>query len=490
MNHFFRKLKKSLFRQKNNYLIDDQEYQGEGEEEISDSSEIFVKVENIRRSYFFWFYLVIFLIFIILLTKLWILQIIKGDYNRALAEGNRIRLRNVTAARGLIYDRNQEVLAKNIPDFALVVYPADIPKKEEERDELYRQIAELGGLPFEKVKEKAEAGKDKYLESIVLKENLAHEEALILEEKTAKIKGVAIEKRSTRGYLTGVGLAHILGYVGDINEEEYQANPSYNLNDKIGKVGLEKYYQDNLKGAEGREQIEVDSLGRLKRIIAKREPLAGDGLILSLDANLQRKAREFLAGQLSAQKLNKGVAIVSDPRNGEILAMVSLPDYDNNIFESPILKDVYPNLINDPNQPLFNRAISGVYPSGSTIKPVIAAAALQEGEITINDWIIDKGFIEVPNQYDPSIVYRFPDWKVHGSVNIIKAIAESCNVFFYTIGGGFDRIKGLGVERLDKYFKLFGLGEKTGVDLDGEAKGLVPDSEWKQKNKREPWVLG
>lgn len=490
MNNFFEKFKKRLLRQKNNYLLDDQEYQGEGEEEISDSSEIFVKVENIRRSYFFWFYLVIFMVFIILLTKLWILQIIQGDYNKALAEGNRIRSRSVAAARGLIYDRHSEILAKNIPDFALVVYPTDMPKKEEEREGLYRQIAELGGLSFEEVKEEAEAGKDKYFESIILKENLAHEETLILEEKTAKIKGVAIEKRSTRGYLTEVGLAHILGYVGDINEEEYQANPSYNLNDKIGKVGMEKYYQDNLKGVDGREQIEVDSLGRLKKIIAKRESLAGDGLILSLDANLQRKVRDFLAGQLKAQNLNKGVAIVSDPNNGEILSMVSLPDYDNNIFENPNLKNAYPGLINDPGRPLFNRAISGVYPSGSSIKPVVAAAALQEGVVTINDWIIDKGFIEVPNQYDPSIIYRFIDWKAHGGVNIIKALAESCNVFFYTIGGGFDRIKGLGVERLDKYFKLFGLGEKTGIDLDGEAKGLVPDPEWKQKNKREPWVLG
>ena len=490
MFNFFKKIKKNFFANKKNYFIDDGEYQGEGEEEILGSEEILSRAENIRRSYFFWFYLLILLIFISLFTRLWILQVIQGDYNKTLAEGNRIRTRDIPASRGVIYDRNKEVLAKNIPDFTLVVYAADLPKKEEERQDFYQKISEISALPLAEIRDKIEPKKDKILESIVLKENLPLEEALILEEKTSNIKGLVIEKRSTRGYALGAALGHLLGYVGGINEEEYKANPEYDLDDKIGKVGLEKVYEIYLKGADGKEQIEVDSAGRLQKIIAKRDPLAGGSLVLSLDFELQKKVREALDSQLKAQNLKKGVAIISNPRNGEILAVVSLPDFDNNIFESPAIKDVYPALLSDPNQPLFNRAVSGVYPSGSSIKPVVAAAALEEGVVTVNDWIIDKGFIEVPNQYDPSIIYRFIDWKVHGGVNIIKALAESCNVFFYTVGGGFDRIKGLGVERLDKYFKLFGLGEKTGIDLDGEARGLVPDPDWKEKIKKEPWVLG
>ncbi|MBU2595344.1 penicillin-binding protein 2 [Patescibacteria group bacterium] len=490
MSNFFKKIKKNLLANKKNYFIDDEEYQGEGEEEISGSEEILVRVENIRRSYFFWFYLTVILVFIILFTRLWILQVIQGDYNKTLAEGNRIRTRDISASRGIIYDRQKQVLAKNIPDFTLVVYAADLPKKEEEREEYYQKISEMSAIPLLEIRDKIEPKKDKILESVVLKENIPLEEAFILEEKASNIKGLAVEKRSTRGYITGADLGHLLGYVGDINEEEYRASPEYDLNDKIGKAGIEKTYETYLKGADGREQIEVDSSGRLQKIIAKRDPLAGDSLILSLDLKLQKKAREMLEAQLKAQNLKKGVVIVSDPRNGQILAMVSLPDFDNNIFESPTLKDAYPSLINDPNQPLFNRAVAGVYPSGSSIKPVVAAAALEEGVVTVNDWIIDKGFIEVPNQYDPSIIYRFIDWKAHGGVNIIKALAESCNVFFYTVGGGYDRIKGLGVERLDKYFRLFGLGEKTGIDLDGEAKGLVPDPEWKERTKKEPWVLG
>jgi penicillin-binding protein 2 len=336
-----------------------------------------------------------------------------------------------------------------------------------------------------------EASKDRILESIVLKENLTHEESLILEEKTSGTKGISVEKRSTRGYVSDIALGHILGYIGDINEEEYKANPSYNLDDKIGKAGIEKSYEEKLKGIDGKEQVEVDSSGRLKKILAKREPVAGDGLVLSIDSDLQAKTREYLSSQLKSQNLAKGVAIVSDPRNGEVLAIVSLPDYDNNIFSSPNLSEVYPQLANDLNQPLFNRAISGTYPSGSTIKPVVAAAALQEGVVGVNDWINDdKGELDVPNQYDPSIIYRYPAEKACGWINITKAIAESCNVFFYTIGGGFDKIKGLGVGNLDKYFNLFGLGTKTGIDLDGEAKGLVPTPEWKQKVKKEPWVLG
>lgn len=490
MNSFFEKFKNLFYNHRRNYKIDDEDYQGEGEEIISGSEEILARSENIRKSYIFWFYLFILIIFVVLFARLWILQIIEGNYNRILAEGNRIRSRSITATRGLIYDRNKNILAKNIPDFALIIYPADLSKKQEEREEFYRKIANITAIPFDEVKNKIEPNKDKFLESVVLKDNLVHEEALILEEKTSGIKGVAVEKRSSRGYVSGLALAHILGYVGDINEEEYKANPSYNLDDKIGKAGIEKSYEKDLKGSDGREQIEVDSSGRLQKIIAKRDAGAGNDLILSIDSDLQQKSKTFLAEQLKSQNLQKGVVIISDPNNGEILAMVSLPDYDNNIFSSPTLKDIYPQLLNDPNQPLFNRAVSGVYPSGSTIKPVVAAGALNEGVVSVNDWVIDKGFIEVPNQYDPNIVYRFVDWAAHGSVNIVKALAVSCNVFFYTIGGGYDRIRGLGVELLDKYFRLFGLGEKTGIDLDGEAKGLVPDPDWKQKNKHEPWVLG
>lgn len=480
-----------MFSSKKDYQIDDEEYQGEGEEGAASGEEILARVENLRKGYFFWFYLFILIIFTILFVRLWSLEIIQGDYNRSLAEGNRIRTRSITAERGLIYDRNKVVLAKNIPDFALIVYPADLPSKEEERNKFYQELANLTSLGFEEVKNKIEPNKDKFLEKIVIKDNLAHEEALILKEKSSTLKGVTVDDRSTRGYAADLALAHILGYVGDLNEEDYKNNPSYSLDDIIGKTGIEKMYESDLKGTDGKEQVEVDSAGRLQKTLAKRDPQVGDDLVLSIDAGLQQKAKDFLAGQLKAQNLKKGVAIVSNPQNGEILAMVSLPDYDNNIFMSPALKDVYPALVSNPEKPLFNRAISGVYPSGSAIKPVVAEAALQEGVISVNDWIIDdKGMLEVPNQYDPSIIYRYPDEKAHGSVNVIKALAVSCNVFFYTIGGGYDRIKGLGVDRLDKYFSLFGLGARTGIDLGGEAKGLVPTAEWKEQVKKEPWVLG
>jgi penicillin-binding protein 2 len=491
MKKFFEKIRNRIFHRKNSYLIDDEEYIGEGEEAITGSEEILAKVENIRRGYYFWLYFIVLIIFVILFVRLWVLQVIQGDYNKTLAEGNRIRTRSIVSTRGIIYDRNKVVLAKNIPDFALVAYPADLSRTLSEREDFYRKIANFSAIPFEEIRNKMEASKDRILESIVLKENLTHEESLILEERTSGIKGISVEKRSTRGYVAGIALGHILGYVGDINEEEYKANPSYNLDDNIGKSGIEKSYEEKLKGVDGKEQVEVDSSGRLKRILAKRDPVAGDGLVLSIDSDLQAKTREYLSAQLKSQNSTKGVAIVSDPRNGEILAIISLPDYDNNIFSSPNLSEVYPQLANNPNQPLFNRAISGVYPSGSTIKPVVAAAALQEGVIGVNDWINDdKGELDVPNQYDPSIIYRYPAEKACGWINITKAIAESCNVFFYTIGGGFDKIKGLGVGLLGKYFNLFGLGAKTGIDLDGEARGLVPTAEWKQKAKGEPWVLG
>jgi len=491
MVDYFKKLKDIIINRKNrSYIIDDEEYCGEGESQDPETGEVLIKTENVRSSFLIWFYIIILVIFSILFTKLWILQVVSGEENRKLAEENRIRSRAVVASRGLIYDTNRNVLAKNIPNFVLVVYPVDVPKEEEEKRDFYRKISEISGLDFAEIRDKVEKNIEYYLEGVAIKENITHKEALILEEKTAALRGVAIEKRSSRGYVVDMGLAHILGYVGDISEKEYEENLNYLLTDKIGKTGVESYYEKELKGIHGREQVEVDSFGRLQKIIAKQDPLAGSGLVLNIDSDLQKKTKDILSAELNARQMSKGVAIISNPQNGAILSMVSLPDYDNNVFSSDKIKEEYPKLVADPQEPLFNRVISGVYPPGSTIKPVIAAAALQENVVGVNDWIICKGVIEVPNQFYPDIIYHYKDWAVHGGVNVTKALAESCNVFFYTVGGGHDKIQGLGLERIVKYLKLFGLNEKTGIDLGGEAQGLVPNAEWKKENLNEVWVLG
>jgi penicillin-binding protein 2 len=189
--------------------------------------------------------------------------------------------------------------------------------------------------------------------------------------------------------------------------------------------------------------------------------------------------------------VSKKAAIVAmDPRNGQVLALLSFPEFDSNVFEQGAYDNERKKILNDQNEPLFNRALSGQYPSGSVIKPVIGAAALQEGVVTPNTIVQDNGSIVIVNPYSPGVVYTFPDWKTHGAVNIYSAIAQSCDIYFYTIGGGYGNIEGLGVDRIKKYLNLFGFGQKTGIDLPGEQPGLVPDETWKKKAKNEPWYIG
>ena len=250
-------------------------------------------------------------------------------------------------------------------------------------------------------------------------------------------------------------------------------------------MGVEYFWEADLKGINGKKQIEVDALGKEKKIINQEKGEDGHNLVLSIDIELQKKLEEVMADSLSELKTKKGSAIVMDPNNGEILALVSLPAYDNNVFARGITADEYGELINNPDKPLFNRTVSGEYPSGSTIKPVIAAAALEEGIINENTTFLSVGGISIGQWF-------FPDWKAggHGRTSVRKAIAESVNTFFYYIGGGHQDFRGLGVDRIVEYGKLFGLGAQTGIDLAGESGGFLPSKKWKEETKGERWYIG
>jgi len=237
--------------------------------------------------------------------------------------------------------------------------------------------------------------------------------------------------------------------------------------------------------------VEVDTKGQQKKETGMKKEIPGENLVTSIDIDLQQKIFEVLSGKLKALKLTKAVAVALDPNNGDVLALVSLPSFDNNLFEKNSRPEELEQTLNDPDQPLFNRAISGQYASGSVIKPMIGAAALQEGVVTPSTIINDSsGRITVVNQYNPGIVYDFLDWKTHGPVNIYSAIAQSCDVYFYTVGGGYGKIGGLGVDRIKKYLELFGFNHPLGIDLPEEKSGLIPDAAWKEKAKSEPWYIG
>jgi len=299
--------------------------------------------------------------------------------------------------------------------------------------------------------------------------------------------GVVITNKTRREYnLYSLSLSHILGYTGKINDKELaKFGPEYLPIDYIGKSGMENFWENEMKGSNGKKQIEVDALGKEKKIINQEAGEDGHNLVLSIDVDLQKKLEESVIAILRKARLNKACAIALDPNNGEILAMVSFPSYNNNDFARGMTAGEFQKIANHPDKPLFNRCISGEYPSGSVIKPVIAAAALEENVINENTSFLSTGGLKIGQWF-------FPDWKAggHGTINIRRALAESVNTFFYYIGGGYQDFRGLGLERMVKYEKLFGLDTQTGIDMPGEASGFLPTEEWKLKTKGELWYIG
>jgi penicillin-binding protein 2 len=445
---------------------------------------------------FRWVYFIIFLIFLVILGRVFYLQILMGENLRSAAEENRYRIYTLSAPRGVIYDRNNNLLVRNVPAFDLVIIPADLPKGNDEREKIWENINSL--IVLEEGEREIfhnDVNLDSY-QPILVKKNISREDALMLETKIKDFPGIKIEKVPIREYVLADDFSHILGYIGKINSDELEevkkTDDTYQPIDYIGKDGIEKRYEKNLKGKVGREQVEVDSLGNVKKTVAKEEPIVGQNLVLTIDKDLQAKVTEFLGEGIRDANTKKGVCIVMDVKSGEILSLVSLPSFDNNLFSEGISEEDYNALISNPEKPLYNRAVSGLYPPGSTIKPVIAAGGLQEGTISANTTINDAGVIDVPNKYNPDIVYHFVGWERSGLglMNLYSAIAKSSDIYFYYLGGGYEDFKGLGAEKIIQYYRKFGLGKKTGIDLPDEADGLIPTFSWKEEVKGEEWYLG
>jgi penicillin-binding protein 2 len=447
--------------------------------------------------------LLIFLLFC-LIGKTAYLQIVKGDYYYGIAEGNRIRVERIEPKRGVIYDRNGKILVRNQANFILYVIPADLPNSKVELDKIINDVSFiLGNIKPEEIKEKFVNINRRSLEAyqpLFIIDNIDYDKAMRLYLESTNWSGLVISTKTRREYLNmGEALvldknkqiklnsiSHILGYTGKINDSELKKyGEEYLPIDYIGKMGIEYFWENELKGKSGKKQIEVDALGKEKKILSQEEPVAGNNIVLSLDIEMQKKLEQLLLAQLDKTKLKRASAVIEDPNNGEILAMVSLPAYDNNTFARGISQNDYEALIKQEDKPLFNRCVSGEYPPGSTIKPVMSAAALEEGIIDEHTSFLSTGGIRVGQWF-------FPDWRAggHGVTDVKKAIAQSVNTFFYYIGGGYNDFRGLGVERIVKYEKLFGLGEQLGVDLAGEATGFLPSMEWKEQIKGEKWYIG
>lgn len=446
-------------------------------------------LDKFRRSRLL-FYLC-FLAFTALAAKLYYVQILQGEKYRQTADKNRIRTLPMPAARGLIFDRSGARLAYNVPDFTLFLVPADLPKAQADEDAEFGKLGKLlNREAFDLVEPFAHVSRESF-QSLELASGLSQEQAIRFTKEANQYPGITIQATEQRTYAATSSLAHALGYLGKISEAGAAAarEAGYDLTDRVGKAGIEKFYEQGLRGRSGAKLMEVDSLGREKRLIETKTPVAGNNLYLNLDLGLQTVADEALAAAIKKIKSPGGAVIAINPENGAILAFAVLPGYNNSRLSQGISAADFQTLAADAAKPLFNRAVSGEYPPGSTFKIIVGAGALAEGIINEDFSVLSVGGFNIGK-------YHFPDWKAggHGRTDIIKALAESVNTFFYVAGGGYESapggFTGLGLERMRIYGQRFGLGQPTGIDLPGEASGWLPSAGWKQKKTGERWFLG
>jgi penicillin-binding protein 2 len=444
----------------------------------------------------FYLRLLILALFAVLGLQLVRMQIFQEEAYSQRAETNRLRILSVVPSRGLIYDRFGTPLVENVPSFSAAVVPADLPR--DEQDRVLSELEPLLQVPAAEMAEEIEAHRSSNdpFTPLVLKRDLSEETAFTLREMQSRLPGMEVLAEPVRRYPMGSLVAHILGYVGPVDESEYPdlRSKGYQLNDRVGKSGVEMTYESVLRGTVGKKQVEIDASGREIQTLNETPARPGLSLALTIDLDLQQKVTEILQ-QAMADGSRNAAAVVLDVHTGEVLAMVSLPAFDNNLFSGSMTDEQLQALLDDPGHPLLNHAISEMYPPGSIFKQVTGVAALQEGVATPNTTITSHGYITVPNQYDPSIRYVFRDWAALGTLNFYGGVAMSSDVYFYYLSGGYyengqEVFRGLGVENLARYARAFGLGSPTGIDLPGESPGLVPDPAWKEKTLHEPWVTG
>ncbi len=428
-------------------------------------------------------------VFALIGIRLTELQIIEGDKLREVAEQNRLQRIIDVAHRGRLYDRTGRILAKNDPDYRLLSYTNILPKEEDALKDVFAPLIVTCSLSAEELLAQVEEARRKKEIEFVLINNLAPTCAIKYLAEGGLPQGIRIEINEKRRAITDAipSLSHVLGYTAGLSAEEYEEKRSegYRAFDRIGKQGIEKLFEERLRGKNGETLVEVDAQGGVLRTLFQERPLQGEDIVLSLDASLHARIEQIIANRLENAPVQRASVIVMNPHTGEILAMVSYPAFDANKFSEGITQEEYSALINDPDAPLFNRSIAGSYPAGSTIKILYAAGALTDGIINPQTTFLSTGGLWLGNRF-------FPDWRGggHGMTNVAFAIADSVNTFFYAIGGGTGDFVGMGIERLMEWAKTFGLGEYTGIGLSGESRGFLPSKAWKEEAKGEPWYIG
>ncbi len=419
-------------------------------------------------------FVIVTLVFMVLVGRAYFLQVMEYDRYSAISDRNRIQLQPVAPRRGLIYDRQGILLADNQPTFSVTLLREEI----RDMDETLAALAELIDVSerdVERFRQRLQQRRRPY-ESVPLRFRLTEDEIARISVNYHKLPGVQVEADLIRYYPYGESLAHVLGYVGRINERDLQTlDPvQYAGTNYLGKLGIERFYEPILHGEVGSRKVETNARGRILRVLERENPVPGEDLQLHLDLRLQSKAHELLEGR-------RGAIVAIEPSTGGILALASVPGFDTNKFVTGISVADYRELSESIDKPLFNRALRGQYPPGSTIKPMMAVAALDSGVTTRDRQIWDPGYYQLREGGR-----RYRDWKRsgHGWVDLMDSVAESCDVYFYEIAVE------MGVDTMHNYLSAFGFGEDATLDVAGALSGLLPSSDWKRAVRNEPWYPG
>ena len=410
----------------------------------------------------------------VLIVRLYYLQVVQYDYHSTLSENNRVHVQPIPPTRGLIYDRNGVVIADNRPSFSLTMTRERAGDWHQVLDTIVEvlQLTPEDRTLFEK---RTKQGRRPF-EPVPILFELNEEQIARIAVNQFRLPGVEVVAQLVRHYPQGAHFAHSVGYVGRINEKEIKTldKVNYSGTHHIGKTGIERFYEAELHGQVGYEEVETNARGRVLRVLKRTDPIPGKDIVLSLDIKLQEAAEEALAGR-------RGAVVALNPMTGEVLAMVSQPSFDPNLFVTGIGFKAYAELRDSIDRPLFNRILRGLYPPGSTIKPAVAIAGLDSGVVTASTRVFDPGYYQLPN-YD----HKYRNWNRTGDgfVDLDSAIMRSNDTYFY------DLAHKLGIDRLSTYMNKFGIGQKVSLDMFEESAGLMPSREWKRATRRQAWFPG
>ncbi len=420
---------------------------------------------------------VVVVLFLLLLARFFYVQVLEYQHYHTLAENNRITIVPAPPNRGLILDRHGVVMAHNYSAYTLEITPS----KTADLDATINGLAQLVGItPVQRKRFAKLMAESRKFETLPLRTRLTDEEVAKLAANRYRFPGVEVKARLFRQYPLGASASHLLGYIGRINDADLQrldkegVMANYRGSDHIGKVGIEQSYETELHGITGAEQVETDAGGHAIRTLSRINPVSGDNLVLYLDSKLQEVAEKAFGSY-------RGALVAIDPKTGGVLAFVSMPGFDPNLFVDGIDTASWNALNDSPDKPLLDRALSSAYPEGSTIKPFMALAGLSYGVRKPSDTIFDPGYFSLPNS-----THRYRDWKAggHGIVDMHKSIVQSCDTYYYRLAND------LGIDRMHAFLSQFGFGQKTGIDMKGEVAGVLPSREWKAKHSRQPWYPG